>query len=225
MKLTQCILIASLSVICCSYSKRAREEKAVQNDQFSTFIKNFDSLRLPLSIIRKDLYKYGGRKFFDSVRTDPRNPYYQKVEAKYYRFLQREIDRTNRHEYKYLLASGLGKLSIILYKQIDLDAESFSIKMSTLTANGVVIDTLTLAGMKANVSEKYVEIDKDWKIHTTFYQYLPDEPPLQALVANKEDEEFVITSDGHFKKTFTAKNKGYFDIGPGNKSLVPYKKN
>ncbi|HCW09190.1 MAG TPA: hypothetical protein DGG95_17675 [Cytophagales bacterium] len=224
MKLTRYILIASFSIVCCSNSKKANESEVTQNELFSVFIKNFDSLQLPLSIIRDGLFKYGSPVFYDSVRRNPGNPYYNVVETKYHRFLQKKIERPNKYKYRYLLASKLGNLSVILYKQIDLEAESFSIKMSTLTYDGGVIDTLTLAGMKANVSEKYVEIDKDWKIHTTYYHYLPDELPIQALVANKEEEEFIITNDGHFKKTFSNKKKGYFDIGPGNKSLVPYKK-
>ncbi len=96
--------------------------------------------------------------------------------------------------------------------------------MNTLTDRGDIQDMLVLAGMKANVNEKYVEINKDWKINTTFYQYLPDEKSVYALVANKEVEGFAITSDGHFKKIFSSKQKGYYKIGSDNSALVPYKK-
>ncbi len=95
--------------------------------------------------------------------------------------------------------------------------------MNTLDTKGKIINTLVLAGGRGNVSEGYGWIDKDWKIKTSFFEFLPDEPSINALVANNEIEEFVLTSDGHLKKTSSSKQKGYFRFDDDT-NIVPYKK-
>jgi hypothetical protein len=208
--------------MCCSSTKNDKGEQNTKDELLTTFISKFDTLRLPLSIQRNDLHKYGNVDFDKVNRNDPKNPYYQTIDAKYYRYLENGTLDTLSSFY-FLHAAHYNGFYIILYEQANESKESYWTKMNVLDNNGNIVDTLVLAGSKANTSEQYGQIDNKWKVKTVLYSYLPDEPSIYALVADVVNEELGLTPDGHFKRTSSSKQKGYFNIV--DDTLVPYKNN
>lgn len=216
MKSVPSVIVVSLLIVCGSCSAQPQHSR-----DFSDFISRFDSLRLPLSIRRNNLYRFSNRDFDTVNRKDPKKPYYQPIEPKYYKYLQNEtMDKL--WKYYFLFISKHTGFYVVMYEKTNESEESYWTIMNTLNAEGKIIDTMTLAGSRANVGEKYAWIGEDWKVSTTSYQFLPDEPSIDALVANHELVEYLLTNDGHFKPTTSSKTKGYFDIV--GDTLVPYKK-
>src|SRR5258706_13569014 len=184
MKLMQSVFIVSFLIMC---SSRNAEQREGSHD-FSDFISKFDSLRLPLSIRRNNLYKFSNRDFDTVNRKDPRNPYFQQIGSKYYKYLQNET-REELCKYYFLFISKHNGFYVVMYEKTNESEESYWTIMNTMNAEGKIIDTMVLAGSRANVGEKYAWIGEDWKMSTTSYQFLPDEPSIDALVANNEIEE------------------------------------
>ena len=214
MKLVPIAVIVSLLIMCGSRSAKPQEQSA-----FSDFISRFDSLRLPIPFLRSNT-----QREFDTVNhKDPQKPFYQQIEPKYYKYLQDGAMDDKLCRFRFLVASKRDGFYVILYEQLGCITDSYWVKMNTLDTKGKIINTLVLAGGRGNVSEGYGWIDKDLKIKTSFFEFLPDEPSINALVANNEIEEFVLTSDGHLKKTFSSKQKGYFRFDDDT-NIVPYKK-
>jgi len=214
MKLVPIAVIVSLLVMCGSRSAKPQE-----HSDFSDFISRFDSLRLPISFLRSN-----AQRDFDTInRKDPTRPFYQPIEVKYYKYLQNETVNDKLCQFRFLFASKGGSFYVVLYEQLGCVTDSRWVKMNTLDSKGKIINTLVLAGGRGNVSEEYGWIDKDWKIKTSFFEFLPDETGTDALVANNQIEEFTLTSDGQLKKSSSSKQKGYFTFGEDT-NIVPYKK-
>jgi hypothetical protein len=213
MKFVPIAVILSLLIMCGSRSAKPQERS-----DFSDFISRFDSLSLPISFLRSN-----AQREFDTVnRKDPTRPFYQQIEPKHYKYLQNEAMNDKLCQFRFLFASKREGFYVVLYEQLGCATDSHWVKMNTLDSKGKIINTLVLASGIANVSEEYGWIE-DWKIKTSFFEFLPDEPGTDALVANNEIEEFILTSDGHFKKISSSKKKGYFTFGEDT-NLVPDKK-
>jgi hypothetical protein len=214
MKLVLNVIVVFLLIMCSSCSAQP------QQGDFSKFLSGFDSLRLPISFLRSN-----AQREYDTInRKDPAKPFYQPIEPKYYKYLQNEVMNDKLCQFRFLFASKHEGFYVVLYEQLGCATDSRWVKLNTLDSKGKIINTLVLASGIANVSEGYGWIDQDWKIKTSFFKFLPDEPGLVALVANNEIEEFTLTSDGHLKKTSSSKQKGYFTFGEDT-NIVPYKKN
>jgi hypothetical protein len=207
--------------MCCSNTNNYKRGKNTLDESLSTFIRKFDALRLPFSLQKRSFYKYSNIDFDTVNLNDPKNPYYQTIDKRYFKYLQNgNIDSSCT--FHFLHASRHDSFYIILYQQVNEVKESYLTKMNTLDSKGNIIDTLLLAGFKVNVNEKYGQIDEKWNIKTVLYNYLQDEPSISALVADVVNEEFTLTSAGYFKRTLSRDQKGYFNIV--DDTLVPYRK-
>lgn len=218
-------IILSVVVICsllnCSYNRNSNEKQNIDNALLKDFLSKFDSLSLPLTITRKDYSKYSYLDFDITNPSSPSNPFYQRVEAKHYKFLGDTSKVDTLNTFYYLFKTHFKDFTLIFYQQINSCKESYWTRMNVLDFNGNIIDTLTLAGIKIYGNEKTASISKDWKVSTTLYHYLPEEPLKKGIVIEELKEDFEVSPDGHFKRTSSSKQKGYFEIIED--VFVPYK--
>jgi hypothetical protein len=194
--------IVMLTTFNCNY-KDTSSGKNDEQSSFSRFLVSFDTLKLPLSITKFNDFSQYSDSIWRVVDGQTRllgNPIIREIRKSEYGFIKKKYPIRDQYHYFALSKATVNDYIVLLFKQSNHLEEEYWIKLNLYSNSGILLDTLTIAGQKVNVYDRYCEIDTNFSISIRIFQELfSEESNRDLLNAMETFENYVITKDGQFK--------------------------
>ena len=157
------ILIISLYVLLgCKYGDTHSPINKTDSSKFVLFLKNFDSLHLPLSIMKiNDFGKYSDTiwQVINGSTQLVSNPVCKVIEKSNYDFIKDKYPTVESYHYMGLYKKRVNEYFLLIMKQNNYLLNEYWMKLCLYDKTGNLKDTLTIAGQKVNDYDCYCEID------------------------------------------------------------------
>ncbi len=205
------VILIEFTLICCSQEKN---KSIGLNNSFKAFLLKFDTLKLPFSIkYPTDFSLYNNAVVIekaDSVIYVP-NPKFKSLDIiEVSEFFKNKYSIEESH-FLALYKIQLKNSYLLLIKKENYNIEEETLfYLNILDSLGQLVDTLTIAGFRANDYFTYCEIDTSYRISIQKLKELPIENNIDLSPELETKQEYILTEDEHFKRTYFKQEKGYF---------------
>jgi hypothetical protein len=186
---------------------------------FSKFLLKFNYITLPLSIIGdKDVLSYDDTILNVQNNFVP-NPILNSIDQNEFIKTKYPIDDNNK--YYGVSKNRFKNYYLVILKQDNWQKEKFRLMLNLFDLDGILLDTLYVAGRSMPEFRRYCKITSDLHIKTYYLDAIKDDLTNNQgnFYATEKYSEYIITEEGKFILTKTNIEQSYFTMW-GKREIV-----